>query len=174
MRNFCIIALCTLLLAVVAAACSAVGCTENRNSLPLAGFYSYQTGQAITVDSLAIGGVGAPADSLLLTSSSRGSQVYLPFRAADGETTFYIAYEQKALAALGLTDVISFTYTSVPFFASEDCGALYHYRITGVEYTTNLIDSVGVSDSLVTNFEHEIIQIFFRTANPDDDEDDEI
>lgn len=50
----------------VMTACSAVGCTENRNSVPLAGFYSMQTEEPITVDSIAVGGVGAPADTLQL------------------------------------------------------------------------------------------------------------
>ncbi len=153
--------------------CSTTGCTENRNSIPIAGFYSYSTLDPITVDSVAIGGVGAPADSLLLRPSTRGSQVYLPFRASSTETSFYIRYLSKDLDYPDLYDTLTFTYTSVPYFASADCGAMYHYNITGLDHTNHLIDSVGVIDSIITNLERETIRIFFRTSDPEDTEETE-
>lgn len=65
---------------MLASSCSNVGCTENQNSVPLAGFYSMQTGEKIAPDSLAVGGVDAPNDTLLLGPGSRVSSLYLPFR----------------------------------------------------------------------------------------------
>ncbi len=47
---------------------------------------------------------------------------------------------------------------------------MYHYRITRVAHTYVLLDSVGVSDSLITNVERQTIQLYFRTAAPDDPE----
>ncbi|MDE5751611.1 MAG: hypothetical protein K2H88_03125, partial [Duncaniella sp.] len=43
----------------------------------------------------------------------------------------------------------------------------YHYRITSLTYTTHVLDSVAVLDSLITNLERETIRIFFRTAEAD-------
>ncbi len=169
MRTAFLIVIPALLALLALPACNNVGCTENRNSIPLAGFYSYSTHAPITVDSVAIGGVGAPADSLLVRPSTKGSQVYLPLRSSADVTKFYIRYKQKALDYPELYDTLTFTYTSVPYFASEDCGAMYHYRITRLEYTTHLIDSVGMTDSLVTNLERENIKIFFRTAETEDE-----
>lgn len=146
--------------------CSNVGCTENRNSLPLAGFYSMGTKEPVTPDSLEVGGVGAPGDSLLLDESSHVKQLYLPFRSTAASTGFYIRYKAKALDYPELVDTLKFTYDSRPYFASEDCGAMYHYFITHFSYTTHLIDSVAVTDSLITNFDRETIQIYFRTAEP--------
>ena len=148
-------------------ACSSTGCTENQNSVPLAGFYSMSTGDAITIDSLAIGGVGAPNDSLLVGPSERASQVYLPLRSTETSTTFVIKYMQKALAQYGIEDRITFYYESMPWFASEECGAMYHYRITRVSHTSQILDSVGISDSIVTNIERETIGLFFHTSEPD-------
>ncbi len=160
------------LLAFMAAAlssgCNTTGCTDNQNSVPLAGIYSYNTLQAIAIDSVAIGGTGAPGDSLLASPSRLTSTVYLPFRAAESSTTFYINYYQKSL--LGARDEVTFYYESHPWFASEECGAMYHYRITRVAHTYVLLDSVGVSDSLITNVERQTIQLYFRTAAPDDPE----
>lgn len=156
-----------LLLAVtlaVTAACNAVGCTENQNSVPLAGFYSIDTDQAIGIDSISVMGQGAPGDSMLVRPSQRVSQTYLPFRSAHSSSTFIIKYEQKALAQYDLQDRVTFYYDTTPWFASEDCGAMYHYRITRVDHTTVFLDSVGVSDSLITNIEKQSIELYFRTG----------
>lgn len=150
--------------------CNTTGCTDNQNSVPLAGFYSISTLEKVAIDSLAISGVGAPNDSLLVGPSQAASQVYLPFRAADNATTFVIKYMQKHLAEQGVEDRITFYYESMPFFASEECGAMYHYRITRVSHTVNILDSVGVSDSLITNIERSTIGLYFRIAEPDPDE----
>lgn len=157
--------------ALLTQSCSNVGCTENQNSLPLAGFYAMSTGQAIVPDSITIGGVGAPSDTLLLTLDSRQQQLYLPFRSTSPSTSFYIHYCQKALDYPELNDTLRFDYDAVPYFASEDCGAMYHYRVTRYTYTTHLIDSVGMTDSLITNIDRETIRIFFRTADPDNPDD---
>lgn len=150
-----------------AAGCNTSGCLENRNSIPLAGFYSMATDEAITVDSLAIGGVGAPGDSLLLEPSRTSQQVYLPLRASASATSFFIRYEQGDLADAVAPDTITLDYTSEPRFVSEDCGAMYVYRLRHIAYTRHLIDSIGVTDSLITNRDIERIKIFFRTAQPD-------
>lgn len=155
-----------LLAALVLQSCSNVGCTENQNSLPLAGFYSMSTGHAIIPDSITVGGVDAPSDTLLLTLGSRVSSLYLPFRSTRPSTSFYIRYCQKALDRPELNDTLTFDYDAVPYFASEDCGAMYHYRVTAYTYTRHLIDSVGMTDSLITNVDRETIRIYFRTAEP--------
>lgn len=159
------------LMAGMTTGCNTTGCTENQNSVPLAGFYSYNTGEAISIDSLAIGGLGAPGDSLLVAPSARASSVYLPFRSTESYTTFTIRYMQKALQEAGVYDQITFYYESQPWFASEECGAMYHYRITRVAHTYQILDSVGISDSLITNIEREDIRLFFRTASDGDDND---
>ena len=163
-----VIAVCSW---IVVSACSNVGCTENQNSVPLAGFYSMSTKQSIMPDSIAVGGVDAPNDSLLLGPGTRASQVYLPFRSTRPSTEFYIQYKQKSLDYPWLVDTLKFDYTATPYFASEDCGAMYHYLITSFTYTRHLIDSVAVTDSLITNIDIESIQIFFRTSDPDEGDD---
>ena len=150
--------------------CNSEGCADNHSALPLMGLYSAVNQEAITLDSIAVGGVGAPADSLLVAPGEAVQQVYLPFRAADNATTFVIKYMQKHLAEQGVEDRITFYYESMPFFASEECGAMYHYRITRVSHTVNILDSVGVSDSLITNIERSTIGLYFRIAEPDPDE----
>lgn len=148
--------------------CSDTGCLENRSSIPYAGFYSYQTGRPVVIDSMEVGGVGAPADTLLMTASDKYSNLYLPFRFEKTSTSFFFRYVAKELNYPQLYDTISFDYESMPFFASPECGAMYRYQITRMTYTTHLIDSVAITDSLITNTDVERIKIFFRTAEIDE------
>lgn len=162
------------ILSIVATAlltgCNASGCTENQNSLPLAGFYALQDnglyGQ-ISIDSIDVGGVGAPGDSLLYPSGMKLSQIYLPLRSTVNSTSFFFHYTQKAIADTRLNDTITLGYTSTPYFVSEECGAMYRYNITSVAYTRHIIDSLAVIDSLITNTDIERIKIFFRTTTDD-------
>lgn len=159
-------------LAAAVCSCNTTGCLENQNSLPLAGFYSMDTKSAISIDSISIGGVNAPDDSLLVNNGKGVSSVYLPFRAARQSSSFFIHYEQEALSSPEFNDTITFDYTSFPVFVSEECGAMYHYTITHTSYTRHLIDSVSVTDAVITNVEKERIKIFFRTAEQDEGNDD--
>ena len=51
----------------------------------------------------------------------------------------------------------------MPYFASEDCGAMYRYNITGVSHTSWLLDSVAVIDSAITNTDFQRIQLYYAT-----------
>lgn len=155
-----------LLLGAIAAmqSCSDSACLENKSAIPLAGFYDSSTRRAVKVDSLQIGGVDAPNDSLLLDNKS-ADEVFLPMRSAYTTTAFYIHYDSRALRDPELNDTLTFDYESLPYFASEQCGAMYVYRVHKLTYTRHLIDSIGIVDSLITNVNKQYMRIFFRTAS---------
>lgn len=159
-----------ILIAIIAAVaasllcqgCNTSGCTDNQNSLPLAGFYS-SFGDAISIPDLDISGVGQQTDSLLYTSGTSLHLVYLPFRSKYTTTSYAFHYTQEGLDSPEYNDTISFAYTSAPYFASEECGAMLTYTITQMSYTRHLIESVEIVDSLITNTDIERIKIYFRT-----------
>lgn len=164
-----------LFLAVVLACfisgCNTVGCMENQSSLPLAGFYDSSTGSAIQLDSIEVKGIGAPGDSLLYVSGTRLTEIYLPFRTTASQTTFCLHYCNRQLSDPSLNDTLKFAYTAMPYFAGEECGAMYRYNVTRVEYTSNLIDSVVLVDSLITNVAVQQIHIYFRTSKAEEGND---
>lgn len=162
MRNLLFACIAFIVAAPFFAGCNTSGCTDNQNALPLAGFYSYSTGQAISISDFDIYGESMPGDSALYSTGVSYSEVYLPFRS----TTDNVAYIFKYFldSATTVSDRIAFTYTSEPYFASEECGAMYFYRIKTLTYTRNLIDSVAIVDSLITNADNQRIKIYFRTA----------
>lgn len=156
------VAVCVVMAIAMLPGCNSSGCTDNKSSIPLAGFYSYETLAAISVNKISIGGVDAPDDSLIVNNSS-ASEVYLPFRAEYDETRFYIHYHQRGIDDPAYNDTLTFRYDRVPYFASEECGAMYKYEITDFTSTYHLIDSVALLDVVITNADREKIRIYFRT-----------
>lgn len=149
--------------------CNTSGCTDNQSSLPLAGFYSSSTGTSVSVSDIDISGIGAPGDSVLYPSGTARSTVFLPFRSSKESTSYCFHYTSEGINNPELNDTLTFRYTSKPFFASEECGAVLNYTITEYSYTTHIIDSVVVADSLITNTNIERIKIYFRTKAAETD-----
>ncbi len=157
-------------MAIAMTGCNTAGCTDNQNSLPLAGFYDASTGAAVSLDSLEIHGIGAPGDSMLYTPGRPISEAYLPFRSTAPSSAFCFHYCNKALSDPALNDTLTFDYTATPYFAGEECGAMYRYHIHRLGYTTHLIDSVAIEDSLITNQAVQQIHIYFKVATSEAEE----
>ncbi len=154
-------------------ACSSDTCSQNRSTLPLAGFYDGD-GRMIGLDSLVVYGIGGDLDSAVVAyPGTRISRVYLPMQPGSDVTVWVFSYKQKNLDFPELNDTLSFRYTTSPYFASNECGVVMHYRLTHMSHTDHLIDSVAVTDSLFNNIDIERIKIFFRTTSTDDETDPE-
>ncbi len=152
---------------MTAVGCNTNGCLNNQSAIPLAELYSSATGAAISLNNLQISGVGAPNDSVLISSGTAVSKLYLPMRSSQSSTAWCFHYTQEGLDDPALNDTIEFVYTSMPYFASEECGAMYYYHIVQVKATDHLMDSVVIVDSLITNVDLTRIKIYFRTVEPD-------
>ncbi|MCM1310475.1 MAG: DUF6452 family protein [Bacteroides sp.] len=137
------------------ASCSGEGCTNNRNSIPLAGFYELDTEQQVSVSRMPIYGVGAPNDSSLVDTARSSQQVYLPLRGNQTQAAF-------VFDGGPLKDTLTINYESYPYYDGEDCGAMWRYLIHNVSHTNNFIDSILVTDPLITNIERERLMIFLK------------
>lgn len=157
-----IVMLVVVLMVASLSSCNTTGCLDNRSSIPLADFYSSTTNTPVATDSIEIGGVGAPWDSLLVPAGKSVSQIYLPLRSDQSVTAFYFAYKWRGMTP-AYNDTLWIYYNSFPYFASEECGAMFRYRITRIEHTSVFLDSVAVMDSLVTNVEKAIMKLYFPT-----------
>ena len=144
-------------------ACTSDECYENKNSLPLAGFYSSEEPlQAVNVDSLEIKGFDVPGDSVLHEGKGAISQSYLPFRIDQPSTTYIFRYAKAQFVRIGLADTITFRYEIIPYFVSSACGAVYNYRVTDIETTHYAIDSVTCPPGTITNEAIENLRVYFR------------
>lgn len=159
--------------------CTTSMCTDNRNSIPEAGFYNLDTGEAVNVVGVSIGGIGAPNDSLLYDNQTV-QLVYLPLR-PDAEVTsfrFHFSSDDVTDPDTGEVtpdhthdDIVTFYYSSTPYFDGEECGAILHYLIDRVDFTPNgHIADIKLVDPNVTNEHKEYLRIYFHIANPDESE----
>ena len=161
-NNLCLLAVSILL---TFSACISGECLDNKNSLPLAGFYSSLADpKAITLSDLTVYGYGAPGDSVLLQSGSRVSSLYLPFRIDEPETTYIFHYEQEGIDDERYNDTITFKYEIVPYFVSAACGSIYKYKVESIEHTRHLIDSVVCTapQNTIDNVAVENLRVYFR------------
>lgn len=150
---------------LVTAACSNDECYDNKNSLPLAGFYSSDTvPAAISLSAVTIYGIGAPGDSILHDSVSGLGETYLPFRIDEENTTYVIKYLEENLAAFNIADTITFDYETLPWFVSSACGAIYKYRMKTISTTHHIIDSVTCPSGEIDNQNVQNIRIYFRVG----------
>ena len=153
----------------IMAGCSGDECYDNKNSLPLAGFYSSDSvPKAITLDSISIYGIGAPGDSILQDSVRGLSESYLPFRIDQPSTTYVIRYLTGILGEWEIADTITFNYDIEPWFVSSACGVVYDYKVTGIETTHYVIDSVTCPVGTITNADIENLRIYFRVSTEEE------
>ena len=150
--------------AAIAPGCNSDGCTEMRSAMPIAQLCNSATGEVATLDSLDIHGIGVAGDSLLVSAGTAVSKQYLPLRYSASSVRWCIAYRYAGLDNDRLNDTLTLTYTSSPWLADDDCGAMYRYTITGATSTTHLIDSVSVAQAEVTNLEDVNLNIYFRIS----------
>jgi len=145
---------------IVLAACSSNDCADNRNSLPIAGFYSSETTpQPVAVSSVSVRGDNAPGDSLLLDNASGVNEVYLPFRITEKSTTFFFTFNDP-----GIEERVTFNYEIEPRFTSAECGVVYDYRITSIQHTGAVIDSITCPAGVITNTPGQNLRIYLRTT----------
>lgn len=153
------------------AACSSE-CSENKNALPLAGFYSStMPGEKISVQSLAIYGIGAPGDSLLSSPQESKNETFLPFR-LDCDTTVYVfRYEYLANDSVpaSASDTVTFIYSRTPRFVNAECGVSYLFGIREIKNTGTLIDSVVCPNGYIDNTNAENLRIYFATNSAADE-----
>ena len=157
-----IFAICAVMLALCA--CNTSGCLDNQSSLPLAGFSSSSSKSKISVDSISVYGVDVPGDSMMVRCGTGVSQVYMPFDMEHNVTRYVIHYDQKALSAERYNDTITIGYDAVPYFVSNECGAMYVYDIKDYTWTRHIVDSVAFVTSRITNANIENIKIYMRTS----------
>lgn len=147
------------ILAIVLAACNDT-CTENKNALPLAGFYISGSGTntTVSIDSLEVRGVFAPGDTVLSAPTENKSSLYLPFR-IDNDTTIYY-FGRDAYGDYQWSEV-TFIYSRTPRFADVECGVSYIYDIKKIECIGSLIDSVTCPKGFIDNQNIQNLNIYF-------------
>lgn len=144
-----------LIAAMVATSCSNDGCIGNGSSIPLAAFYDYQTGTQGSVNGLTVKGIGAPGDSLLADSTTV-QELYMPLRVSTNSSSFVFDFNLEGIEP----DTLTLRYEAVPYFMSNECGAMYLFNMQGATVTHHVIDSVALPYPVINNDNKITIKIY--------------
>lgn len=140
-------------------ACDETECTESTVVEFYGNFYNVRDNTVYT-DTLAIYGIGAPNDSLLIDSMSIKS-ISLPLKLTDTETSFVFDFINRAKAAI-VRDTVFVYHQNNVHFISDACGCVMFFSIDSIAYTKHKIDSIAINLKDVINEPQENIQLFFR------------
>ncbi len=148
------------MLLISAASCSET-CMENKNALPLAGFYASGGTEMITLDSLEVTGVGMSGDFALMDVGTGADRLYLPFK-IDSDTTRYVFRDPHLYG--GVSDTVTFVYSRTPRFVNVECGVSYLFGIKQITCQGVLIDSVTCPTGFIDNHNTENLRIYFAVT----------
>jgi hypothetical protein len=133
--------------------CSPQPCIEKTVSAVKASFYITGSDKVQTADSVTLFGIGVDT-VMLYDRSTKISKIEMPLN-PDSESSSFL------LETNGVSDTITFNYTSFPFLVSKECGFTFYHTIESVTSTRNLIDTVLIRYSTVTTGDDENIRIFY-------------
>ena len=131
--------------------CSPEACFEETNAYLKATFYSNETKEKKTPDSLTVTGIGITEK---LYDRREGVQPGLfPLDASGGTCSFEIKIND-------VTDTVSFHYTSYPHLISKECGYTFYHRLDTF-FCKNESFYIYLSSDNITTANEENIRIFY-------------
>jgi hypothetical protein len=138
-------------LSAVFSSCSPEACFEETNAFLKATFYSNETKEKKTPDSLTVTGIGI--QDKLYNKQSGVQPCLLPLDASAGTCSFVIKIND-------VSDTISFIYTSYPHLISKECGYSFYHRLDTF-FCKNASFYIYRSSDNVTTANEENIRIFY-------------
>lgn len=142
------------------------GCEEDPCSLTTLSqarfdFRDSQTHKAVSLTQGAtVTGIATIADTL---------DVDTVFNQAKDHMTVPLSYTNKTTYVMHYTermrDTIWVTHRSTPFVSNIECGAVMHYEVESIRYTTNALDSVTIVNPEITNEEKTNFNIYYRATD---------
>ena len=139
-------------LAIFNNSCTQESCNEDTEVLMRAVFYSSESGEELSIDSLDIYGLNIP-DSVICSMSTL-KNIDLPLNSSTSHCSFVIINGGRA-------DTIEIYYESSLKLLSSACGYIYLHELEEVLYTTNDITNILITNKSVNPVNEENIQIFF-------------
>lgn len=132
-------------------------CTEESCDLETgvtvhAGFYSTESLEQISIDSLDVYGLDIPDSSLY--SMAATDNIELPLNPSANGCSFVISNAGRA-------DTLVISYQPNLLFLSRACGYIYTFELKEVQFTANDIFNILIINNSVNPGDEENIQIFF-------------
>ncbi len=135
--------------------CTPEACFEETNSFLKASFYDNDNKKLKAPDSITVYGLNKETIKIY-DKAFKVQPALFPLNASTDNCTFIIRIN-------GITDTITFRYSSYPHLISKECGyTFYHYLDTAKPFSTkNAIDFIYRSNGNITTSNEENIRIFY-------------
>ena len=153
-------ALLTIALAIL------TGCEEDPCSLTTLSqarfdFRDSRTHKAVSLTQGAtVTGIATIADTLDVDTlfNQAKDHMTVPLSYTD-KTTYVMHYTER------MRDTIEVTHRNIPFVSNIECGAVMHFEVEALRYTTNALDSVTIVNPQIENEEKTNFLIYYRAAD---------
>ena len=132
--------------------CTPGSCFEETNAYVKASFHLYSNRKMTAPDSLTLYGIGN--DSVRYKKALRVQPAFIPLNASEEKCRFVIRIN-------GITDTISFSYSTFVHLISKECGYTYYHNLDSVNSTLHNIDSIHINQRIVTNLNGTNITIYY-------------
>ena len=119
-------------------------------SMLQATFMNSETNKALTLN---VSAIGLGLDNYLLKDSTIKTLLF-PLKSTD--TTNYVVTFDSSI------DTITFLHQTFQKYDSMESGFYYEYKLDSIIHTHNRIDSIQITDSLITKKWHENIKLYIR------------
>jgi len=119
-------------------------------SILLATFMNSETNKAITSK---VSALGIGLDSYLVKDTTI-NEILLPFSSTD-TTSYLITFDSQI-------DTITFLHQTFQKYDSMESGFYYEFKLDSIIFSHNRIDSIQITDSLITKKWHENIKLYIR------------
>lgn len=151
-RESLIVIISSLFLGLVS--CTPMTCFDDTESFLKASFYNYKTKTRLAPDSISLYGVGN--ENIFLYKKALKVQPALFALNPSVATCKYI------IKINNITDTITFTYTNFLHLVSKECGYTFYYTLSEKPvFTKNAIDSLSITNGLITTLNEENIRIYY-------------
>ena len=131
--------------------CIQGSCFDETESYLKASLFNNSFNKVIAPDSLTLYGLNR--DSIIYSRTSDITLALIPLNDTAQTSTFVIKIN-------GITDTITFQYSSYPHLISKECGyTYYHHLNTDPVFTKHIITEIVLEDPTITNLKVENISI---------------
>jgi hypothetical protein len=138
---------------IIIISCSPDSCFEDTEATVKASMYDNTADKLIAPDSITLYGSDLGSDTIY-NKKTNVVKVLFPLNPVAESCSFIIRIN-------GITDTITFEYTSYPHLISKACGYTYYFTIQKPKTTSNIIKKVTLTKNTITTMNEENIRIYY-------------
>ena len=148
-------------IALLTSGCDEDDCALATLSVARFDFQDSQTHKAVKLTSgVTVTGIATIGGALDVDTVFNQATSYMSVPLSYTDKTTYVMHYTELMR-----DTIEVTHRNIPFVNDIECGAVMHYQIENLRYTTNALDSVTLLNPQVTNEEKTNFIIYYRASD---------